>query len=100
LDSWWELGEHSGFGGAELATFRLTCAFCRTKGNFSLAHRETKTHANNRGKVLYFDTLQCGNCANYLMVFWSSSGDAVHDFRVVPFPSATSSASLRHGRLR
>jgi hypothetical protein len=85
VDSWWELGEHSGFHGADLATYRLTCAFCRVKGNFSLAHRETKSHASHRNKVLYFDTLRCGNCANYLMVFWSGGHD-IHDYRVVPFP--------------
>ncbi len=85
MDTWWELGDHSGYSGSELDVFRLTCAFCRAKGNFSLAHRETKQHADDKNKVLLFDTLKCGNCANFLMVFWSSGG-SLYDYRVVPSP--------------
>jgi hypothetical protein len=84
MDSWWELGEHSGHRGGELEVYRLRCAFCRVKGNFAVAHRETKTHADDRDKVLHFDTLRCGNCANYLMVFWSA-GTGLYDYRTVPW---------------
>ena len=64
--------------------YRLKCAFCGEEGNFSLAHRETKKHASDKDKVLYFDTLKCGNCANFLMAFWSA-GSTLYDYRVLPW---------------
>jgi len=84
VDSWWELGEHSGYSGGVLETHRLTCAFCGEEGNFSLSHRETKKHASDKDKVLYFDTLRCGNCANFLMAFWSA-GSALYGYHTVPW---------------
>jgi hypothetical protein len=87
--TWWDLGEGSGYQGTDLATHRLTCAFCNTQGNFSLAHRESKQHASNKHKVLYFDTLKCGNCSNFLMAFWSAGGGVfgrgLHDYKTVPW---------------
>lgn len=45
-------------------------------------------HPNGR-KCLFFDSYQCGNCANFTMVFWSpssSSGRDLHDYRQIPLP--------------
>lgn len=84
METWWEFGEGTGYSGDELAVYRLRCAFCRATGNFSLTHREKKIHAANHRKVLYFDTMQCGECANYLMVFWSA-GRGLHDYKTVPW---------------
>jgi len=88
MDTWWDLGEGSGYRGADLDTNRLICAFCNIEGNLSRVHRESKQHASDKHKVLYFDTLKCGNCSNFLMVFWSAGGgafgDGLHDYRVVP----------------
>ena len=84
MESWWDLGEHSGYRGGELELYRLECAFCRVQGNFSLAHREVKKHASNK-KNLNFDTLKCGNCANFLLVFWSA-GSGLYDYSATPRP--------------
>jgi Domain of unknown function (DUF4145) len=85
METWWELGDHSGYTGTELDIGRLRCAFCRAKGNFKQVHREIKDHSDDDSKRLYFDTLKCGNCANFLMVFWSS-GSSLWDYVVVPSP--------------
>jgi hypothetical protein len=86
METWWELGDHSGYSGSELDIGRLTCAFCRIKGNFERVHTEAKEHADG-SKRLYFDTLKCGNCANFLMVFWSRDPTGqVWDYRVLPSP--------------
>ena len=88
MDSWWELGEWSGFHGNELALFRITCPFCMEKGNFKIVHHAEKKKPNNT-KRLNFDTLQCGSCSGYVMALWSaasSGGGGLHDFRVLPWP--------------
>ena len=84
MDSWWDLGQHSGYHGRDLALFQISCAFCGREGNFRTIHH-VETARPYRTKTLNFDTLQCANCANYLLVFWSA-GDRVHDYRVVPWP--------------
>jgi hypothetical protein len=54
------------------------------RGNFNTAfHAEKKKP--NATKKLNFDTLQCGNCAGYVMVLWSA-GSGLHDYRVLPWP--------------
>jgi hypothetical protein len=40
--SWWDFGESVGYDGAELALYRIECAFCDAKGNFELVHHEAK----------------------------------------------------------
>jgi hypothetical protein len=68
--SWWELGEHSGYDGTDLALYRITCAFCGEEGNFeTIAHLERKK-PGDRAKKLNYDTLKCGNCGNYMFAFW------------------------------
>jgi len=84
MNSWWELGEHSGYDGTELALFRVTCPFCSEQGNFAVEHRAAKKQPNDN-KVLHFDTFQCGNCASFVQVFWSG-GSGLHDFRAQPWP--------------
>ena len=90
MSSWWDFGEWSGQSGTSLALYQIKCAFCNEFGNFELAHRETKQKSNSR-KVLNFDTYKCGNCANFVMVFWSPSEDNVgghglHNYIVAPWP--------------
>jgi hypothetical protein len=84
MNSWWDLGEWSGFDGTKLALFRIACPFCLEKGNFSVAFHAEKKQPNGK-KILNFDTLKCGNCASFLQVFWSA-GDRVHDYRAIPWP--------------
>lgn len=84
MDSWWQLGEWSGQHGTELAVYQITCPFCMERGNFSTEFHVAKKQPNGR-KALNFDTLKCGNCAAYVQVFWSA-GDALHAFRVQPWP--------------
>jgi uncharacterized protein DUF4145 len=88
MTSWWEFGEHTGYNGSDLSLFRVACAFCNTKGNFENAHREQKKHATTR-KILNFDTLKCGNCGNFIMIFWSASefggSRGMHNFITVPW---------------
>lgn len=80
--SWWSFGEHSGFRGGELDGSHVTCAFCEEEGNWGLENRTTKKQPNS-SKELFFDTLKCGNCANFKLVFWSGSG-SLHDFIAIP----------------
>ena len=82
--SWWKLGEYSGYDGNDLDLGRITCAFCDEKGNFSLVCHREKRQASGY-KQLNFDTLECGNCKGYVLVFWSG-GSGLHDFRVLPYP--------------
>lgn len=84
MDSWWKLGEWSGYDGTKLATYRITCPFCTEKGNFSTEFHVTKKQPNGN-KVLNFDTLKCGNCASYVQVFWAA-GERLHSFKVQPWP--------------
>jgi hypothetical protein len=35
MSSWWDFGEHVGFSGNKLALYKIACAFCNEKGNFS-----------------------------------------------------------------
>ena len=84
MNSWWELGEHSGYDGGELALYRLSCPFCEERGNFELAFRAQKKQPNG-SKVLNFDTLKCGSCASFLQVLWAS-GHRLHDYIAQPWP--------------
>jgi sarcosine oxidase delta subunit len=84
MQSWWELGEWSGYEGSKLALHRITCPFCDERGNFKVAHHAEKKKPNGR-KTLNFDTLECANCRGYVMCLWSANHD-IHDFRVLPRP--------------
>lgn len=83
MASWWNLGEHSGYPGSELALWQIVCPFCDETGNFALVHHAKKRQPN-REKYLNYDTYRCGNCANLIMVFWSA-GDNLHDYHMVPW---------------
>ena len=91
MDSWWQLGEGSGYQGLELAIYKITCPFCMERGNFkSTYHAEKKKPKSN--KKLNFETLECGNCKGYVQVMWSATdgsygyGSGLHDYRVQPWP--------------
>jgi Domain of unknown function (DUF4145) len=84
MDSWWELGEHFGNHGKELALHRIICPFCEEQGNFKVAHHAEKKKSNG-SKVLNFDTLECGSCSGYVLCLWSA-GHGLHAFRVLPWP--------------
>lgn len=84
MDSWWSLGEWSGYEGTKLALYRITCPFCMETGNFSTEFHGTKKQPNG-SKIINFDTLKCGNCSSFVQVLWSA-GDTVHDYRVQPWP--------------
>lgn len=89
MDSWWQLGEGSGYHGAHLALYQIACPFCLERGNFiSVFHAEKKKP--NSDKKLNFDTLECGSCKGYVQVLWSASehslSQCLHDYRVLPWP--------------
>src|SRR6478609_5368329 len=84
MNSWWDIGEWSGYDGNDLALYKITCPFCMERGNFSVEFHAEKKKPNGN-KKLNFDTLKCGSCSSYLQAFWSSSG-RLHDFRVQPWP--------------
>lgn len=84
MDSWWSLGDWSGFRGAELGANEIICPFCGERGNWSVEFSTQKKQPNGH-KVLHYDTLKCGSCASYVQVFWSA-GSELHDFRVQPWP--------------
>ena len=82
-NSLWHFGE-SGYSGSSLSKYSITCAFCMESGNFETVHHEEKTKPNS-AKKLNFDTLKCGNCAGYVLVFWSASEYGnIHDSIVIP----------------
>jgi hypothetical protein len=90
MESWWQLGEGSGFSGDEFEVYRLTCAFCGEKGNFGLAYHADKKKPNS-SKKLNFDLYQCRNCMGYVHVLWSaaefSSGfNGLYSYRILPWP--------------
>jgi hypothetical protein len=87
-DSWWDLGETSGFEGNRLDVWRIDCAFCAEKGNFALAYHAEKKKANST-KKLNFDLYQCKNCMGYVHVLWSANefGSGIYDYRVMPRPT-------------
>ena len=88
MNSWWDLGEWSGFDGEKLAIWRITCPFCLEQGHFSIEYHAEKNKPNSK-KKLNFDTLKCGNCAGYVMTLWSATasfGSNLHNFKVLPWP--------------
>ncbi len=81
--SWWDLGEHSGYHGNDLALYGITCAFCGEDGNFETVQHLERKKPGESSKVLNYDTLKCGNCGNYMFVFWSGGAfSSLHDYRV------------------
>jgi len=90
MDSWWNLGEWSGYNGSELAHYEITCPFCGERGNFSVEFSAKKKKPNGH-KVLNFDTLKCGSCASFVQVVWSGTHN-MHDFRAQPWPLKISKA--------
>jgi hypothetical protein len=84
--NWWEFGEHTGYSGNQLATHRIICAFCNERGNFAKVSHQGRKDSDD--KKLNYDILQCINCGNYTMVFWSGSSQ-LHDFRTLPWPTET-----------
>jgi uncharacterized protein DUF4145 len=97
IDSWWQLGEGSGFSGNTMEVWRLQCAFCLEKGNFALAFHAEKKKPNS-GKKLNFDLYQCRNCMGYAHVLWSaqefaSSMRGLYAYHVLPWPIAKADPS-------
>jgi Domain of unknown function (DUF4145) len=89
MNRWWTLGENNGYSGNELAIHRITCAFCGESGNFTTNYHIEKKDGSE-DKTLNYDILQCVNCGNYTMVFWSGSTTSrLHDFKTVPWPTDT-----------
>ncbi len=84
MDSWWQLGEDSGYYGNDLEIQSIECAFCGERGNWELVNRSERKKPNAQ-KKLFFDTYKCGNCASFVMVFWSF-GHGFHAYKVVPWP--------------
>jgi hypothetical protein len=84
MNSWWGLGDWSGFSGGTLAIYKITCPFCMESGNFATEFHAEKKQPNG-SKVLNFDTLKCGSCASFVQVVWSGGRD-IHDFKVQPWP--------------
>jgi hypothetical protein len=91
--SWWDLGEHSGYHGNELATYQITCAFCFDRGKFERVHHLEKE--NSSGKVLNYDTWKCEQCGNLTMILWSASlhggRTGIHGYNTLPWPSKVTS---------
>ena len=90
MNSWWEMGEHTGYSGNELAVHQIVCPFCDERGNFQRSYHAEKKKPNS-SKHINFDTLECGNCKGYVQVIWSASsrgigGEGVHDFHQQPWP--------------
>src|SRR5712692_3486042 len=89
MNSWWELGEGSGFQGDQPELWRIECPFCGEKGNFASAFHAEKKKPNSN-KRLNFDVYKCWNCAGYVHVLWSASehgfSHGLYGMRVMPWP--------------
>jgi hypothetical protein len=91
---WWDFGEWSGSAGQALAIHQIACAFCGTEGNFEIVDHLDRKKAGRSNKVLNYDTLQCGNCGNYMFAFWSAAqhdigGRGMHAYRLLPWYQST-----------
>src|SRR5687768_14756302 len=90
MNSWWEMGEHTGYPGNDLAVHQIVCPFCDERGNFQALYHAEKNKPNS-SKHINFDTLECGNCKGYVQVIWSASSrgtgeEAIHEFHQQPWP--------------
>jgi len=87
MESWLQLGEGCGYVGDKLEIQNISCPFCKEQGNFKQAFHAEKKKPDSE-KNLNFDTFECGNCGDYIMVVWSSSdcgfGRSLHDYCVLP----------------
>jgi hypothetical protein len=83
MDTWWDLGEWYGSQGDKLSVHDVTCAFCLQRGKFKMEHHIERKSAT--GKVFNYETLQCENCGNFTMAFWSA-GQSLHAWRTLPWP--------------
>jgi hypothetical protein len=92
--SWWEFGESSGYSGDKLATYQIFCPFCVERGHFKIQHHVHKENA--AGKKLNYDVLECENCANLTMAFWSPARhEKFHNYLTIP-PSRTTNSFPKH----
>jgi hypothetical protein len=87
MESWWELGEGSGFSGDKMDPWRLTCAFCGEKGHFLLKFHGEKRKSNS-SKRLNFDVYQCTNCMAFVHVIWSAAefSNSIYAYTAMPLP--------------
>lgn len=86
MNTIWDFGEWAGQRGKELALYSIQCPFCYELGNFTFEHKVSKIRPTDR-KELHFDTLKCGNCASYVLVFWSAAiNGLIHAAHVFPPP--------------
>ncbi|HOD17742.1 MAG TPA: DUF4145 domain-containing protein [Candidatus Cloacimonadota bacterium] len=91
LDSWWHFGDWSGLRGNQLELNIITCPFCEAIGVCSVIYHIEKVKPNGKKKLNY-EVLQCGNCGNYNMVFWSanehsiSSRHSLYNYLMIPYP--------------
>lgn len=89
MNSWWELGEWSGYDGETLAVYLIECPFCGEGGKFETVFHEEKKKPKS-SKRLNFDTLKCSNCGGFVQALWSAAEHGgsrhLHEFRVQPFP--------------
>jgi hypothetical protein len=97
MESWWQLGEGSGYSGNKMEVWRLKCVFCSEKGNFNCIFHEVKQKPNS-GKRLNFDVYQCKNCMGFLHVLWSAgefshSMHGLYSYQVLPWPIGKPEAS-------
>lgn len=91
---WWDFGEWAGSSGDTLATHEIPCAFCAAVDNFETVQHLERKKAGGSRKVLNYDTLQCGNCANLMFAFWSAAehnigSRGIHAYRVLPWHQST-----------
>lgn len=90
MNSWWDLGEGSGYQGDKMEPWRLACPFCGERGNFALEHHAEKKKSNSR-KRLNFDLYRCNNCFGFVQVLWSAGelsqgAYGLYGYRVQPWP--------------
>jgi hypothetical protein len=91
MDSWWDLGEWSGHSSLNMLYFDMECAYCGHRKDYEVVSSFEKSRADGRKKLL-FQTLQCGNCANYTLLLRSDGSSGLIGHRRIPYPLKVSSA--------
>lgn len=85
INSWWDFGEWSGGRGSELAIHLIDCPYCSEMGQLVFENKVEKKKPNDT-KTLHFDTLKCGHCGNFVLIFWSAArNQAIHDYLTIPY---------------
>jgi Domain of unknown function (DUF4145) len=87
MESWWDLGEGSGYDGSEPHVAGLACPYCSYQGNLERVFDTRRDHPVLKKTMLY-QVLKCGECLMISFVMSSQSRYSgrrpIHGYRLYP----------------